>query len=573
MTIKKSRLFPDIALGYSGLSFVFLLLVIIAAYWRLYYSVEFTDEAFYVAIPYRFVLGDRLFIDEVNMAQTASLITFPFIRLYFWLVGSSDGIMLFTRHLYLVFNCLIACFIFWVVKLFFRWQVALFISLSAIAFIPFNIPNLSYNTLGSGFFTIGCLLGMRVILCNKEPRYLFFSGLFHGLTVLSYPSMLIPCISFIVILTFLVPTKRSRSFLSYCFGALMVAVFLTILVVNAGLDNVLVSFAYFSSFGVYGNSLVKISTNLIALWNNYPYKLLLVLTLSIIFLAVKIKSSLCGYVLLILPLFPIHLHGFGSYTSSLGYITYYSLIAPYLLLFIGKKRFMRQLFYGVWIPSFIAGMTTAWSSSNGYINTALGLFPGSLVTTVFLVESLLKFSSKKTFVHLNHYKLHSLAPILVVAILMGQQYSSVYRDDKIALLDSRVKHGPYKGLYTSREKNEYLVNLSQRINQFSKPGDRILFYDRFPAGYLFSSLKPATNTTWMFPGIPLRRQTTIDYYEKNNIEPDVVFRMKKIFYMKNVIEKLSYPENDLLNNFIEDSNYQIVLSSEDYTIFQKVNRQ
>ena len=63
MTIKKNRLFPDIALGYSGLSFVFLLLVIIAAYWRLYYSVEFTDEAFYVAIPYRFVLGDRPFID------------------------------------------------------------------------------------------------------------------------------------------------------------------------------------------------------------------------------------------------------------------------------------------------------------------------------------------------------------------------------------------------------------------------------------------------------------------------------------------------------------------------------
>ena len=72
-------------------------------YGRLYYGVDLTDESFYVAVPYRFALGARPLIDETNIVpQTPGLLLYPFLKLWDSLVGL-DGVMLYARHLHLLF--------------------------------------------------------------------------------------------------------------------------------------------------------------------------------------------------------------------------------------------------------------------------------------------------------------------------------------------------------------------------------------------------------------------------------------------------------------------------------------
>jgi len=64
---------------------------------RLPYGVSHRDEAFYGAMPYSFLLGNRPYVDELARHQNAGILVLPFFRLYRAIVGSADGIILFNR--------------------------------------------------------------------------------------------------------------------------------------------------------------------------------------------------------------------------------------------------------------------------------------------------------------------------------------------------------------------------------------------------------------------------------------------------------------------------------------------
>lgn len=90
--------------SYSML-FAFLAVITTLAftYRRLFYGVDFTDEAFYSGIPYEFVLGIRPFIDELNFLTFPSLILYPFIKVFYMLNNGTEGLILYNRFLFLLF--------------------------------------------------------------------------------------------------------------------------------------------------------------------------------------------------------------------------------------------------------------------------------------------------------------------------------------------------------------------------------------------------------------------------------------------------------------------------------------
>ncbi len=96
----------------SGLAIAAVVVVAGLTYGRLYYGVDFTDEAFYVAVPYRFVLGAQPLVDETNIVQqTPALLLYPFVALWNWLVGL-EGIVLYARHLHFLFTAGVAATVF-----------------------------------------------------------------------------------------------------------------------------------------------------------------------------------------------------------------------------------------------------------------------------------------------------------------------------------------------------------------------------------------------------------------------------------------------------------------------------
>ena len=137
--------------------------VVVAAgltYGRLYYGVDLTDEAFYIAVPYRFVLGAAPLIDETNIVQqTPVVLLYPFVGLWHWLVGI-DGLILYARHLHLLFTLVVGFAVFASLKRLLDDAISSVVcAAAAVVFVPFGIHGLSYNTFASGFFTAGCFLG------------------------------------------------------------------------------------------------------------------------------------------------------------------------------------------------------------------------------------------------------------------------------------------------------------------------------------------------------------------------------------------------------------------------------
>jgi hypothetical protein len=132
------------------------LAVIGLTYWRLYYGIDFTDESYYVAVPFRLVLGARPFVDETAVAQQlAAILIYPFVRAYYAVAGQT-GIVLFLRHLQFLFSLTVALAVVFALRSVLETRRAVLVGLAVVAFVPFNIHSLSYNTLGGGLFTAGC---------------------------------------------------------------------------------------------------------------------------------------------------------------------------------------------------------------------------------------------------------------------------------------------------------------------------------------------------------------------------------------------------------------------------------
>ena len=49
---------------------------------RLHRGADLVDEAYFVLVPWRWTLGDRPFVDEQNLSQSAGLLAYPFVKLF-----------------------------------------------------------------------------------------------------------------------------------------------------------------------------------------------------------------------------------------------------------------------------------------------------------------------------------------------------------------------------------------------------------------------------------------------------------------------------------------------------------
>src|SRR6266481_8410426 len=116
----------------------------IAAWKRLSYGVDFTDEAFYAAMPYGFALGNHPFVDEHTVQQTAAVLVTPLVRAH----RTNEGLVLFLRRGWLALALLTAWTAFASLRKLVPLEAAIAAAIVPIAFIPFSIPSLSYNTMG-----------------------------------------------------------------------------------------------------------------------------------------------------------------------------------------------------------------------------------------------------------------------------------------------------------------------------------------------------------------------------------------------------------------------------------------
>lgn len=554
-------------------------ITVLTTFWRLHFGVDLTDESFYVVCAHRFALGARPFFEELEMHQTAFILLALPVKAYLLFANGLEGIALYLRYLYFIFQLILFFLLYRVLKNFLQRELSFLIALTCLAFAPFNIPNLNNNTLGSGLLTLGLFLGLFFILKQDFWLSLFLSGLSLALAAVSYPTLILIGLIYPLFLLFLV--KEKKTFFFYYAGLSLPFILLIPLLMGflgVRLSDLQLSLSYTVSSGQHTASLdfLRLGKVFTSIFANWPYPIFLPAFLLAGLFSQKLKNYFT-YLMFAFPLLPLFPTGFKPHILSLRYVFYFSLLYPLLYFLIRKNGRNKVLFFSVWLPSLIAGITTAYTSSaaytisDGYRSAGVGAFPGALIALLYLALVLDEgiklrgsFSAFEPF-------LKSFPLVLVLAILLFFQLNAVYRDDPLHLLKVRIESGGFSGIYTSKAKSEYLFELTEDLKKNCSKKDTIFFYDRFPGGYLLTEAVPLTNTIWVHNALKhpkAKRELIVDYFKKGR-KPSVVVRVKILFNSAKNKEKMAYLANDVIDNFFKKQGYRLVVNKECYEIYRR----
>ncbi len=543
---------PGVLRGAAKVIFGFAAL---ALYVRLYFAIDFTDESFYVALPYSFTLGHRPLQDELSVHQFAGLILVPFVKAYLLAWNSSDGLVLFMRHLYFAGSILASYLIATRFGRIVGTSHGIAFAAIVLVYIPFSIPSLSYNTIAY----LGMLAGLIWVAfsdSSKRPGLdLFWGALSLSLVCVAYPTL-----SPVAILSCLLPILiRSRNLsglqkVRAAIPILPVALFWFAVFVWAGLTfdvmkNLPRMIELNQLLGSQGGGLSKF----LALKEEFLRQAEMFLAIAAVLIAVGVglRKARNPWSLMLVALSTgpllmlaaeLYVPRTEPYTTTTFVITALACISLYALrpgAGVLGRSYVTTLGILV-LGSLFAGASILWSTANGLRNAALGLAPACLVglcvVSNFFPEAKIDRESEGEAASLSLFRsgavlLMSLS-ILIYELLQFQ--AGVYRDRPLFDLDSRVRQGPYAGLFTTAERVDFIQTLSESLADLGKNRQTIVFFDYFPAGYLFTELRPLTSALWMFPSNPLLQgnpRIRVPYAERfgDSVQlPDLAVIMKLI---------------------------------------------
>jgi hypothetical protein len=527
---------------------------------RLFFGVDLQDESFSILVPWRWALGDTPFVNEQNLTQVGGLLEFPFVKL-FGIVHGYDvaGLVLYTRHLYLLMMLGVAATVFLIARRIVRWELALPVAAVYVAAIFRATPQLSFNTMGAAFLTLGAALGLWVVLEGRGRAWALASGVAYGLAIVAYPTLLFVTPFFAVFLAIALgrravamvaefafahppdpeglPTGRTawRALSFWALGGVAVLAPMSLLVLSFGIRNLQRCWAFTMgvarSFDQLGGA-VKAYEVALGFWRFYwsrPYLIVAALLIFIVFT----RWRTAGRALLAALPVALWLSGQGSTIDTAGFVLVYAAMAPYLFLFVPRPRreTSAKLLLWVWAPAMIAGAMTAFTSADDYLSAPVGFAPALMASGLFLAWSLEAVTSPEggegapARVRLPWLALAGL--VAVVAVLVTFQFQAQQGDVAYRQLTSRFDAGPWWGIVATAEQRRLLDGFAGDLRDHSRPDDALLVYYEWCGYYLYWGGAIAANSYGLSEEdvmAPLP-QTTISYYRRHRLVPTLIVHL------------------------------------------------
>lgn len=542
------------------LAALFAVTVVGFASWRITYGVDFSDEAFYAAMPYTFALGNQPFVHELALQQTAAILLIPFTKVYVALRGA-EGIMLAFRVLFLLLAALTGAAIFRLARELTGTAAAIVMSVLPFAIVP-GILSVSYNTLGMNFLCAGaCLTAHGVLRANR--RSLWLAGPALILAAFAYPTLVIPgTLSAFVAAIWLARQGRKEEWRSLVYGWLGAVVLAFVVTAALGWDNLATSLIYMLRHARHGGSdQGQLQTLWIALRTSAPYETWKLYALAAAGLATLFvrKWRWLGLTLMIALL--------ASFLDDLNWrivatVTIYSVL--YLTIVVAVTSWKRggaPVAVMVLLPGLAAAFITAWTSSNGFPNAMIGAYTALTAALILALASAERLGT-------------TLLPLAVAAFIAAAASSTfrhVYVDSELEYLTARIPTGPYAGLRTTPQRRDFVLQLAADVKRHAQ-GKRAIFYDSFPAGYLFVDTPPRVEGTWIpfaiaFPGFDRTWYTS--YFSLPENRPSVVFEMMGLPKRDGIVSLTKSSPSDPMHYNFWRSGYTLAEENRYYAIYKQ----
>ena len=499
-------------------------------FWRCFYSVNTTDEAYYIGTVYRLWSGDGMLCDEWNPTQQmCSFWLYPFYALFRVILGSNEGMILAFRLLYIVFQLAVSFYLYGKLKRFgYGSFFAVFFYLLSTAF---NINSLSYNTMANSAFL--ALLVTLAFMERPDWKTCVFAGIFASIVVMANPYavfayVLYGAVSAVATLVFGKRKKEAPVCLRFSVffkmsvtAAAVLAVFLAFTFRNATLERIAENLPYIiGDQEHYQRWSVKISDYFRYFKEYYLGCALIPLFASVAAVFDKKRID----------------HGkiyVGiSFAAIVPYMIYHGLISDYvpvnlatvpvcfaaLPAFAVSKNRPVKLF-GIWyLPAMFYPFIVQITSNTGPLAVSAAFVSAGAAAVLIAANWAKEQESgwiKKT--------VYGVA-FLQLAIMLFLRITYVWADAPLSELTEKMDRGPGKGLYTTEENVQYYNEMYDDLDALHmKDGDGFLVIGSEPMLYLYAEKKVASYSTWqVYPN----ETRLYRYYEVHDGEgkfPTVVY--------------------------------------------------
>ncbi len=589
--------------------------------YRIGLGFDLQDEGFAVVVPWRWAMGDRPFVDEMNLLQTAGFLTYPFVEAYVWVTGGSEGIVLYLRQLYLVWVMIVTGVVFFGVKGLVRWQYAAAVAAVYVTFVVLGATQLSYATLAAGSLTIGVALGVRVVLggndVTRRRRLLALgAGMAHGLAAVAAPTLIVLPPLYAACLAFgvgrVLPARLAgllyardarekraatgsglgavprldaadphsaraawRAVSAYAAGFALVTLSAGLLALSFGWSDLTRNWRYQMSVAHKLDQLGgaakgwRLLTGAAEVVLSAPVSLLAGVVLLVL---LRTRPRLARVGLLLLP-FGLYFAGRRAPTETVGFAIVAAAFALLAFFFVQPRHAERaaRLIAWVVVPSVVAGIWLAFTAVDGLPNAAVGLAPVFIAGGLFMVWSAgpeedgdVPPRDAPAWLERRRWWLVMTSLMGVITVTIAFMFQYLPQDVPYSQLSVRIDHGPYMGLLVPERDARTLAEFEEDLAVYARPQDRLMVFYKAPGLYLFWPHRIATNSVWVTVGAedePLPGATR-DWFRRTSRVPDVLIRP---FLASGLSDDII--ERDYTGGLI---GFEVVARRTDYVILRRV---
>lgn len=527
-----------------------LIVIGLILFWRCFYSVNRTDEAFYIGTTYRLWSGDGMLSDEwMPTQQLCSFWLIPFFGLFRLILGSNEGMILAFRFLYIISQLLVSTYLF--VRLKNYGSGRIFAGFFFLLSTAFNINSLSYNTMANS-----CLVALLATLAVMEKpswKDCVWCGFFASVLVMSNPYAVFAYVLYgaAAVLVTLINQKKDRKIPA----AIGFETFWKISATAAGI------FVIFMIYVLQNSSIEEIVNNLPYIIGDQEHVQRWGVKFSDYFRYFReqyLGAVLVPFAVSIIALFDKKRVEHGKFyvgvsvLAVLPYMIYHGLISDYVpvnlvtapICFLGisvyavmKKR-PSKVFFAWYLPGMLYPFIVQISSNTGPLAVSAAFMAAGAATVLILISWANEQECK-----ICKYGMYGVAVFQLIMMLL-LRITFVWADEPLSELTTKVTRGAAKGIYAAAEDVQLYNEMYDDLDSLQmKKDDDFLVVGAAPLLYLYADREVASYSTWQ---VFTNETRLYRYFEIHNGEgkfPEVVYCVNadETIFESILVEKLLIP--------------------------------
>ena len=518
-------------------------------FWRCFYSVNTTDEAFYIGTVYRLWYGDGMLTDEwMPTQQMCSFWLIPFFALFRLILGSNEGMMLAFRFLYIVSQLLISSYLYLRLKKY--GSMSIFAGFFFLLSTAFNINSLSYNTMANSCLV--ALLATLAVMEKPDWKNCIWCGFFASVVVMANPYAVFAYILYgaaCVIATLLGKNKeisaavRFQTFFKISVTAALIFVIFAIYVLqNSTLEQIIKNLPYIVGDQEHQQRWGVKFTDYFRYFKEHYFACCAVPILSGLAASLDKKRISHGKYYMAV-----------SVLAVLPYMIYHGLISDYVpvnlvtvpICFLGipayvlSKKRLTKVFYIWYLPALVLYPFIVQITSNTGPLAVSAAFMSAGAAAVCLISTWAKEQEGKFW----RMGMHGII-LLQLLMMLILRITFVWADEPLAELTTKVNRGAAKGIYTTAEDEKFYDEIYDDLDALNMTADDdFLVVGSDPLLYLYADKEVAAYSTWQ---VFTNETRLYRYYEIHDGEgkfPSVVYCVEagEEIFDSILVEKLLLP--------------------------------